>query len=367
MLAAVNLTYGSPVLRDDADGPNPVDANMMRNGTQSILSVRKLANAAARVLAMVGLTFALGLPQGNAKASDRVSFISIGTGGVTGVYYPAGGAICRLMNRHRKTTQIRCSSESTAGSIANIKGLRRGDLSFGIVQSDVQYHAYRGDGGFAGDKPFGDMRAVFTLYPEAVTVVARDDAKIKQLDDLKGKRVSIGNPDSGMFATWQTLEKAWGWNQASVQRVTDYRSSDLTQAICADRIEAYFWLVGHPSASTKETIGACPTHLVPVEGPNVTQLIDEQPYFSQTQIAAGMYNNASPISTIAVSATLVTRADIDEEIVYQLVKSVFDDLARFKRLHPAFAELDVEQMLTRARTAPLHVGAIRYYKERSWM
>ena len=203
-----------------------------------------------------------------APAADQ--FISIGTGGVTGVYYPTGGAICRLVNKMRKETGIRCSAESTGGSIYNINTIRAGELEFGVAQSDWQYHAYNGTSKFEDKGKFEDLRAVFSVHPEPVTIIARDDSGVANITDLKGKRVNIGNVGSGTRGTWEVIEAAMGWERSDLKLASELKSAETGQAVCDNKIDAYFWLVGHPSALTQESLATCATHLVNATGPPST-------------------------------------------------------------------------------------------------
>ena len=307
-----------------------------------------------------------GLTTGSAIAADQ-QFVSIGTGGVTGVYYPTGGAICRLVNRDRKTHGIRCSAESTGGSIYNINTIRAGELEFGVAQSDWQYHAYNGTSKFADNGKFTKLRAVFSVHPEPVTVIARDDSGIEQLTDVKGKRLNIGNPGSGQRGTWEVIEKALGWSRSDLALAAEMKSAETGQAVCDDKIDAYLWLVGHPSALTQESLASCASHLVDVKGPVIDKLVSDNSYYRKAIIPAGMYNNDKDIQTFGVGATFVSSADVPEKVVYTIVKAVFENFDEFKKLHPAFANLNEKEMISDSLSAPLHAGAVKYYKEKGWM
>ncbi len=301
-------------------------------------------------------------------AAAQQKFVSIGTGGITGVYYPTGGAICRLMNKNRKETGIRCSVESTGGSIYNINAIRAGELEFGVAQSDWQYHAYNGTSKFEDKGPFEDLRAVFSIHPEPVTIVARADAGIENILDLKGKRVNIGNPGSGTRGTWEVIEQALGWKRSDLALAAELKSAETGQALCDNKIDAYFWLVGHPSALTQETLASCPSRLVSARAPALDKLVEERPYYSFATIPGGLYpGQDEDVPTWGVRATLVTSMAVPEDVVYNLVKAVFDNFDAFKKLHPAFAHLTEQEMISASLSAPLHPGAVKYYKERGWM
>ena len=163
------------------------------------------------IITATALAAALGTS--GAPAADQ--FISIGTGGVTGVYYPTGGAICRLVNKMRKETGIRCSAESTGGSIYNINTIRAGELEFGVAQSDWQYHAYHGTSKFEDKGKFEDCARCSPCIrspsrSSRVTIPAS-----RSITDLKGKRVNIGNVGSGTRGTWEVIEEALGWQPAT--------------------------------------------------------------------------------------------------------------------------------------------------------
>jgi TRAP transporter TAXI family solute receptor len=309
--------------------------------------------------------FAGALAAGAVHAQQQ--FISIGTGGVTGVYYPTGGAICRLVNKNRKEHGIRCSAESTGGSIYNINTIRAGELEFGVAQSDWQYHAYNGTSKFEDQGKFENLRAVFSVHPEPVTILARTDAGIKNISDIKGKRLNIGNPGSGTRGTWEVIEEALGWERSDLKLASEMKSAETGQALCDGKIDAYFWLVGHPSALTQESLATCDSHLVNATGAEIDKLIADNSYYRSATIPAGMYNNEEDVTTFGVGATFVSSADVPEEVVYVVVKAVFENFDSFKKLHPAFANLTEEEMISDSLSAPLHDGAAKYYKERGWM
>jgi hypothetical protein len=304
---------------------------------------------------------------GGGTALAAQQFVSSGTGGVTGVYYPTGGAICRLVNKDRKEHGIRCSAESTGGSIYNINTIRAGELEFGVAQSDWQYHAYHGSSSFEDAGPFKELRAVFSVHPEPVTVIASDESGIKNISDVKGKRMNIGNPGSGTRGTWEVMEEAMGWQRGDLKLAAEMKSAETGQAVCDGKIDAYFWLVGHPSALTQESLATCDAHLVNVTGPAIDKLVADNPFYRKAIIPAGMYNNKEDIETFGVAATFVTSSEVSDEVVYTMVKAVFDNFEDFKKLHPAFAHLTEKEMITEGLSAPLHNGAIKYYKERGWM
>lgn len=315
------------------------------------------------LLAAAGLAFTISAPAASAE-----EFITIGTGGVTGVYYPTGGAICRLVNKGRKEHGIRCSVESTGGSVYNINTIREGELEFGVAQSDWQYHAYNGTSKFEEAGAFEGLRAVFSVHPEPFTVVARADAGIANFEDLKGKRVNIGNPGSGQRGTMEVLMEALGWTTDDLALATELKAAEQSAALCDNQIDAMVYTVGHPSGSIQEATTACDSVLVNVSGDAVTSLIDENSFYRSATIPGGMYRGSDgDTSTFGVGATFVTSDAVSEDAVYAVVSSVFENFEDFKKLHPAFANLAPEEMATAGLSAPLHPGAAKYYKEKGWI
>ncbi len=312
--------------------------------------------------------FVLGASTASLPVAAQQQFITIGTGGVTGVYYPTGGAICRLVNRGRKEHGIRCSVESTAGSVYNLNTIRAGELDMGVAQSDWQYHAYNGTSKFEEAGPNKDLRAVFSVHPEPFTVVARADAGIKTFTDLKGKRVNIGNPGSGQRGTMEVLMGALGWTNDDFALASELKSAEQSKALCDNKIDAMVFTVGHPSGSIKEATTSCDSIMVDVSGPVVDKLVSENDYYRHATIPGGMYRgNDADVKTFGVGATFVSSTNVSADVVYQVVKAVFDNFDSFKKLHPAFANLKKEEMIKDGLSAPLHDGAVKYYKEAGLM
>ncbi|MBL0687654.1 MAG: TAXI family TRAP transporter solute-binding subunit [Sulfurospirillum sp.] len=309
-------------------------------------------------LATIALASTLSLPL------LATEFITIGTGGVTGVYYPTGGSICRLVNKGKKEHGVRCTVESTAASVYNINTIRAGELDMGVAQSDWQYHAYKGTSKFKEKGPFKDLRSVFSIHGEPFTVVARADSGIKTFDDLKGKRVNLNSPGSGTRSTMEVVMAAKGWTKADFKVAGELKSSEQSKALCDNKIDAMLYVVGHPSGSIKEATTTCDSVIVKVADPVIDKIVAENDYYKYTTIPAGMYKgNDKDVKTFGVAATFVTSSKVSEKVIYTVVKSVFDNFETFKKLHPAFANLTKEDMVSNGNSAPLHKGAIKYYKE----
>ncbi|MBD3656748.1 TAXI family TRAP transporter solute-binding subunit [Marinobacter sp.] len=313
----------------------------------------------------LALTAAVGLGVSSLSVTAQEQrFVTIGTGGVTGVYYPAGGAICRLVNMDRKEHGIRCSVESTGGSVYNLNAIRQGELDLAVAQSDWQFHAYNGSSDFEKDGKNEKLRAVFSMHPEPFTVVASKASGIKNFEDLAGKRVSVGNPGSGQRATAEVLMQEMGWGLDKFSLAAELKAAEQSQALCDGNIDAFFYTVGHPSGAIKEATTSCDSVIVNVDNAATKKLIADHPYYRKAIIPGGMYRgNDNDVATFGVAATFVTSSDVPEDVVYEVTKAVFENFDSFKRLHPAFGNLQKEEMVKDALSAPLHAGAAKYYKE----
>jgi uncharacterized protein len=314
-----------------------------------------------RYLLAIGMLLCVQTPQ----ASAKTTFVTIGTGGMTGVYYPTGGAIARMINKKKKKYGIRCTYEATGGSVFNINAVISGDLEFGVAQSDRQYQAYFGTPGseWAG-APQKELRAVFSIHPESVTLVAAVDSGITQIRELIGKRVNIGNPGSGHRQNAIDALSAVGMSYEKDVMAESVKAAEAPKLLQDGRIDAFFYTVGHPSGAIKEaTAGRRKVAFIPITG--LEALFEATPYYTQSQVPVHHYSgaqNKQNVDTFGVKATLVTSSKIPTEVVYAVTKEVFDNLAEFKKLHPAYEGLTKENMLE-GLSAPLHDGAMKYYKE----
>ncbi len=318
-----------------------------------------------KIFKTAALLAAMGL---GAQAATAETFITIGTGGQTGVYYVVGQSICRLVNKESASNGLKCTAPSTGGSIANINAIKAGDMDMGVAQSDWQYHAYHGTSKFSESGPFTDLRAVFSVHSEPFTVVARADSGIKTFEDLKGKRVNVGNPGSGQRATMEVVLDAMGWSMDDFALASELKPAEQSAALGDNKVDAIIYTVGHPNGSIQEATSTVDARLIPVTGPAIDKLVAENPYYAKAVIPGGMYRgNPDDVETFGVKATFVTSAKVPDDVVYAVVKAVFDNFDRFKSLHPAFANLKEENMIKDGLSAPLHPGAEKYYRERGWI
>lgn len=292
-------------------------------------------------------------------------FVTIGTGGVTGVYYPTGGAISRMINAKQDEYGIKMTVESTGGSVFNINAVLSGDLDFGIAQSDRQFQAYNGKAEWEESGAEDKLRAVFAIHPESITLIASTESGINSFEDLKGKRVNIGNPGSGHLQNALDIFTAFGMSENDIQ-AEQVKAVEAPGLLQDGRIDAFFYTVGHPNGNiTEATSGRIPVKIVNIDGPATDKLISEMPYYAHSVIPQSLYpsaKNEADAKTVGVKATLVTSADVSNEVVYAITKEVFDNFEDFKKLHPAYQVLTKENMLE-GLSAPIHDGAMKYYKE----
>lgn len=296
------------------------------------------------------------------------TFVTIGTGGQTGVYFATGQSICAFLNQRSSEHGIRCNATASGGGIANVHGMRNGEFDFGVMQADHLFKAREGIGPFHGEVAMSDIRALFSLQREVFTVLARRDAGIQGLDDLQGKRINIGNSGSGQRDTLEEIMVAKGWDRSTFALASELKAAEQASALGEDNIDAMTYFVGHPNGAIEEATDTVDAVLVPVTGEAVERLLAERTYYSRAEIPAGLYKgNPQATPSIGTRAVLATSANTDPQVVYELVKAVFDNLERLRELHPALAELQTSEMISTGLTAPLHEGAERYYRERGWL
>ena len=309
------------------------------------------------------------------QKATAADFISIGTGGPTGVYFVVGNSVCRMVHKEaaegRKSGRkhgLRCAAPSTGGSNYNIGQIKEGELQFGVAQSDWQFHAYNGSSKWKGKK-FDNLRAVFSVHPEPFQLIASSSSGISSWNDLKGKIVNIGNPGSGQRGTMEVLMKAKGTSIDDFKQATELTSSEQVGALCDGKVDAIAYTVGIPNGAIGQAIDGCGAHFVNLNSDVEKKLVNDNPFYAFANIPAGTFykEQKQDAVTFGVMATFVSSADVSEEVVYEVVRAVFENLDDFKKLHPAFTNLDPKQMITNGLSAPLHDGAVKYYKEKGWM
>ena len=304
--------------------------------------------------------------QSSISSAQRVEGVRIGTGGSAGVYFVAGNAICRMLRTQQRkigAPRMRCAAPPSGGSINNLKMLRDKEIDFAVVQSDWHFHAHRGTSIFKGNS-FADLRSVFSLHVEPFQIVAAAGTGINVWQDLAQKRVNIGNEGSGHRATFDELLAAHNLTRSEFRAVSELTSSEHAMALCAGSIDAFAFTVGVPNASIAQATDGCDGKIIPLDTPQIGQLIQKAPYYRWTVIPEGTYaTTENDVKTIGVMATLVTRADVPEGIVRELTNAVFENLPRFQRLHPAFAGLKAADMALVGLSAPTHKGAEAYFRD----
>ena len=289
-------------------------------------------------------------------------FIIIGTGGVTGTYYPTGASICQMVNKNKQETNIRCSVESTSGSVYNINTIKAGELDFGIAQSDTVYQAFKGEGKFRGSA-VPELRSTMAIYPELLALVVNQGSGIKTITDLKGKKVNLDSPDSGTRFTANIIFEAFGMKISDFALVKEFKSFEGPMLLQTNQVDGFFFVVGHPAENIKDTANAFDISIVPIDGPNIDMLLKKYPYYTKGVISGTFYKGVSnDVPSIGMKAVLVTSSKVKEETVYQVTKTILDNFDKFKELHPAYKIITKESLLE-GLSAPQHPGAIRAFKE----
>lgn len=286
------------------------------------------------------------------------AYVTIGTGALNGVYYPTGGAICRLLNEESARHGLHCTVQSTSGSIANLAALAKGEVQLALMQSDVLYHAVHGTGPFAGQAPDDQLRSLLRLHKESLTLIASATSNITTLADIKGKRVDVGAPNSGDRVTSRALLDAMGWRIADFSRPPVISAGNRLEGLCDGTLDAAFVVAGHPNQAIGDLTGRCQARLIPIEGEQVDKLLKQHPYYDRSRIGANLYpGQTSGVNTFAVTAELVALASLPESEVRTLRDVLNERLKQFTRLHPALTTLTWEGMQA-GSIALLHPGML---------
>lgn len=300
------------------------------------------------------------------KDGLAAEFIRVGTASITGVYYYAGNALCRLVKRlealDHSALSIACSIQSTPGAMYNLNSLHSQGAEIGVAQADWAYKAYYGEEPFKELRP--NLRSIFSIHKEAFTIVARKTANIKTINDLKGKRINIGAPGTGVRGTMQALMQIKQWTKKDFALTTELPASEQAEALCDGKVDVIVDVIGHPNGSIKEATALCATELIPLDEATITAMINAYPYYQPIQIEGGVYiSNPEPINTFGVRASFFTNEGLSDEIVYNITKAIFTNKDLLLTLHPVFANLQLEEMVPLATPIPIHNGALKYYKE----
>jgi len=294
-----------------------------------------------------------------AQTRANTTLVTIGTGLSTGTYYPVGRALCRIIDRELRSENIRCSAESTSGSVYNVRFMQSGEFDFAIVQADVQFAAINGQGPWAG-KSYPELRSVLSLYDETFAVVVAPESGIRGIDDLRGRVVNVGAAGSGTRATWSALAGALNWEGGDRVRAVDIR--DVSPALCSRNVEATLHVAFHPASAVQSQLAACETRLVPVRGAAVEAMLRKLPYYQPVRIPAAAYGLGADIESFGVSSDLVTSTRIDPRIVTLLLRAVLANLDELAAQSPALAGLKPDRIVTRKPVTSLHPAAAEIYR-----
>ncbi len=324
----------------------------------------------AAVLFVRNLTIFIGiglaLLGGNAEARDQM-FMTLGTGSVTGVYFPTGNAICRSINETRAEHGIRCAAEPGRGSIGNLEDLRSGKTDFAIIQADWLHHAYSGTSVFGDKGPFSDLRTVLGLHVELATIVVRETSNVQSLTDLKGKRVNIGPAGSGSAATWKQIAELSGWTDIEQRHFTRQDLSGLGEALCTGAIDGYFVFIGHPAGVVEDTQEQCGIRFIELDDQIISAMLEDAAFYRKAVVPDETYEGQSVVATFGTPALVMTTKTMPEAVVDTVVRSVFGDFEDFRTAHPALEYLQRAELANPKTIAPLHLGALHFYREQGYL
>ncbi len=298
--------------------------------------------------------------------STNYQLITMGTGNITGLYYTVGGSICRLVNEKIKEFGIRCAVEYSDGAVANFNSLMNKKIDLAIMQNDVFYDAISGTGYFANQPPNKSLKLMLSLFPESLTVMVRSNSAINSFEDIKGKRVVMGNDGSGSKELTNKLFNFYGWKTEDFVSLEAVDISTHSQALCDNKIDVMITHQGHPNSTIKEATTTCDVTILEVVGDKINEFLNSSPYYQTSTIPGGIYaGNPNDITTFGNKALLVTTDNIDHITIYNITKSILNSFNNFKALNPVFASSDINVMIDGISVNYLHEGAAKYLKEQN--
>lgn len=329
---------------------------------------RNLSHAWRRAVVLCGVAGVLAVALVACTAVIAPPDVTIATGRSSGVYYPLGGSVCRLFNLETPLDGRRCVAAPSPGPVTNIEWLRDGRADIAVVQSDVLADAVAGQGPFAFRGPDTGLRILFTGHADAFTIIARRELGIRSAAELRGRRINMGSPGSGEQVSMARIMAALGVTRKDFAEVRELSAAEQHRALCDNELDAIVYSVGHPNGLIEDVVRMCRGVLVEVAGPAIDAMLERHPEYERTVIRAGTYrDNPLEAHTLGVRAVMVTTTRLSDARAYAITKAVFDNFDDFRRLHPLFSMLSVDDMADVHGRAPLHPGAARYYRERGWV
>ncbi len=294
----------------------------------------------------------------------KLTHLLLGTGSVQGVYFPIGGVICRLLNRHKASHRIRCSLESTGGSIYNLRQLRDDKFDLVFAQSDWQFHAYHGSSTFKDIGPDKRLRAVFALESDPLALIVPKDSELNNFADLEGKTVSFGYTRSLQHRIIDDLIAAKNWGHKNFKEVRPMSDQRQIAQVCEGLLDAILLLTSSLDDNLKQVPEGCELKMLPIQDPAIKMLIADKPYYREGYIQKGRYlDSPKDTPSFGLGATFVAHESTSPKAIYNVVKEVVENFRDFKSLHPSLATLDKKELPYAGISIPLHPGAKRFYKE----
>jgi hypothetical protein len=293
--------------------------------------------------------------------TDDTVYINIATGSLAGTYYPLGAALAQVFNDNIEG--VSAQAESTGASLANITLLMDGEVELALIQNDIAYYAFNGVEMYADSGAKDKIRGVAVWYPEIIQIVANADAGISSIEDLRGKKVAVGAPGSGTEANARQILAAHGITYEDLEKADYLTFTEAAENLKDGHIDAAFQTAGIPTAVIMDIATSKDIIIVPFDETKMTAFLAEYPFYTRVVIPAGTYpKQTAPVVTVAVMAMLATHEGVDEDLVYDMVKAMFENLDTIADAHARGADLKLETALS-GMPIELHPGAARYYNE----
>ena len=291
---------------------------------------------------------------------DRSSyFITVATGPTSGLYYPIGGAFSSVF---QNKLGYKSSAQATGASVENIKLILSGDAEMAIVMSDSVAQAYGGFGAFEGKEKAEDLRCLTALYPNYVQLVTTDKTGIKKFEDLKGKRVGVGAPNSGVELNARMMYEAHNMSYAD-SKVDYLNYGEAIAQLKNNLVDAVFVTSGIPNATVMELGTSAKIVLVPIQGEGLKNLTAKYPFFVEATIPASTYNTSTDVQTATVRNIMIVNKNMPDDVVYDLTKGIFDNIEDIQASHATAKKFISLENSHVGVGIPFHDGAIKYYAE----
>ena len=298
------------------------------------------------------------------QSTDKGKFIAIGTSTKSGVYYPVAREICNLLNSGRETHLVRCLATESGGSIYNIPAIATGELDVALTRAGLAHKAFRGEEMFKAYGANSSLRLISILYSQPVSIIVKQESNIQKFNEVKGKRVNLGNLGSGKRGISELLLEVMNWSHSDFSEVYELNTSNMGKAFCSDKVDVLIEAIGMPSKFLDRMVNDCKGRFVDISDDVVELIRQKGPFYTPGIIPKKFYpTQEKDVRTFNVNVVLISSARVNDATIYELTKAIFGDVKKLKKIHQVFSNMMPRSMVDQAPSIPYHDGALRYFKE----